>query len=77
MIEKQDQPVVVAPSLETDEQVKSQDELRELFWRAAVRIGERNRDKDPDEILAVVTEVVEEVRRERHEREQREAANRR
>jgi uncharacterized protein YpuA (DUF1002 family) len=46
---------------------------KERFWRAAEQIGERNKDKDPDEELAFITEIVEEVRRERYEREQREA----
>jgi hypothetical protein len=45
------------------------DEIRERFWQAVERIGRRNADKDPDEILRDVTEVVEEVRRERYERE--------
>ena len=42
----------------------------ERFWTAVEEIGERNADKDPDEVLRVVTEVVEEVRQERYEREQ-------
>jgi hypothetical protein len=65
-------PVAVAPSPETDEEI-SQQKLRESLWRAAERIQERNRDMDPEEELAFITEVVEEVRGERYEREQSQA----
>ena len=47
-----------------------QAENRERFWKVIQKIGERNADKDPDEVLRIVTEVVEEVRQERYEREQ-------
>jgi hypothetical protein len=48
-------------------------ERRERFWRAAEAIRTRNADKDPDEELPFITEVVEEVRQERYERAQRAA----
>lgn len=47
--------------LETEKQ-----QCRERMWEAIERIGERNADKDPDEVLADVTAVVAEVRRERN-----------
>jgi hypothetical protein len=50
--------------------VDVREEARERFWKAVEEIGERNADKDPDEVLRVVTEVVEEVRQERYAREQ-------
>ncbi len=50
-------------------EVERRDAIRERFWRAIERIGERNADKDPDEVLRDVTELVEEVRQERYERE--------
>lgn len=77
MAADQSQLVGVAHDPEADAEAKSQAELRESFWRVAERIGERNRDLDPDYVLAVVTEEVEAVRQERYEREQRKAANRR
>jgi hypothetical protein len=40
------------------------------FWEVVERIGERNKDWDPDEVMAEVTAVVEEVRQEQYEREQ-------
>lgn len=59
---------VVSP--ETCQRVEQRrDEIRERFWRAVERIGERNADKDPDEVMRNVTEVVEEVRQERYGRE--------
>lgn len=54
----------------------SEDERRQVmerFWEAVERIGERNRDLDPEAELAFITEVVEEVRQERYEQAQREA----
>lgn len=58
---------------EQDGRLDEEQESRDRFWQAVERIRERNKDKDPDEVLAFVTQVVEEVRQERYEREQREA----
>jgi hypothetical protein len=63
----------IAASPETEE--RAQRELRERAWAVIERIGERNADKDPDEELAFITEVVEEVRQERYERAQQEKAS--
>jgi hypothetical protein len=60
IVEKQGSP-------ETDEQPRNQEEQRERLWRAAERIAERNRDKDPEAELPFITEVVEEVRQEQRE----------
>lgn len=78
VVEKQGKPVAVVISPEAYARLQTQEAeraqaARERFRRAAERIGERNRDTDPDEVLAAVTEVVEEVRRERYERERSEA----
>ena len=57
---------------ELNDGLRADDEhrTRERIWRVAERIGERNRNRDPDEVVTIVTEVVEDVRRERHERKQ-------
>jgi hypothetical protein len=47
-----------------------QAENRERFWKVVEEIGQRNADKDPDEVMRLVTEVVEEVRQEQYERDQ-------
>lgn len=46
-------------------------------WATIDRLRERNPDEDPDQVMAVVTEVVEEVRREMYAEEQGTAAGRR
>lgn len=65
----------VAP--EAAVQLDEERDQRERFWRAVDQIRELNKDEDPDEVLAFVTQVVKEVRQERHEREQRDAEGRR
>lgn len=60
---------VVAPCPEDVEKLSREQRQRAL--EAIQRIGERNRDKDPEQVLADVTTAVEEVRRERYEAEQR------
>ncbi len=45
--------------------------LLEAAWAVVDRVRERNADKDPDEGLRYITEVVEEVRQEMYEEEQR------
>lgn len=47
----------------------AEQQARELVVRAVQRIHERDRDRDPYEVLAIVTEIVEEVRQERYERD--------
>lgn len=42
-------------------------------WAVIDEIRERNADKDPDEVLHDVTQIVEEVRQERYERRRRAA----
>lgn len=70
-MEKQSEPAAVALDSQANEQMADPDEqeARARMRDVAARIAERNRDEDPDEVLATVTEVVEEVRRERYERE--------
>lgn len=64
--------VEIAPKLEGTKR-----EARERAWAIIEQIGERNADKDPDEVLRDVTEVVEEVRRELYDEERRTAPDRR
>jgi len=71
VVENQGKPIAVVISPEAYQRLREQDEQesRERIGRAAARIGERNRDQDPDAVLAAVTEAVEEVRQQRYERE--------
>ena len=46
-------------------------------WARIDRLRERNKDEDPNEVMAIVTDVVEEVRQEMDEEPQRPAARRR
>jgi hypothetical protein len=63
-------PPPVESGIESDVPNASQmDETTQRFWQTVEQIRARNADKDPDEVLREVTEVVEEVRRERYERE--------
>ncbi len=75
VVEKQGKPVAVLISPEAYQRLREQDEqqARERIRQAAARIGERNRDQDPETVLAAVTEVVEEVRQQRYERERTKA----
>ncbi len=63
---------IVDPEIDEQRPADEARQARNRFWQAAERIGERNRDKDPDEDLAFITQVVEEVRQERHVRSQSE-----
>lgn len=78
MVEKQDNPAAVTTESEGCE-LSQQERQRRLdrFWETVERIGERNKDWDPDDVLAEVTAVVEEIRQEQYEREQRAAKERR
>ena len=67
---------VVGADAEACGEVEQRDEIRERFWRAVERVGERNADKDPDDVLRDVTEAVEEVRQEMYERERRAQSSR-
>ena len=71
MVQNQSTSIVENDTPETRLRIEQrQAENRERFWKVVEEIGERNADKDPDEVMRVVTEVVEEVRQERYEREQ-------
>lgn len=68
---------IVEIEADLDEQLRAEKERqRAEDWAIIDRLRERNADKDPDEVMATVTEVVEEVRQELYEREQREKAAR-
>jgi hypothetical protein len=75
MVQKKGNPTAVVESPESDEQRQEQaDQAWDRMWRAIDQIRERNADKDPDEELTFITQVVDEVRQERYERKQRESA---
>lgn len=75
MAAERSKPVAVVDNPEADEEIRRQEELKELYRRAAERMSERNRDLDPEAELAFITDVVEEVRQERYDREQAQATN--
>lgn len=68
IVEKKGKPfaVVISPS----EYERYQQLARDQFFRVVDEIREKNRDKDPDDVLSEVTEVVEEVRQEMYEQHQ-------
>jgi hypothetical protein len=76
MFADNDKPIAVETSPD-DCELSEQERRRRMdaFWEAVERIGERNKDLDPDEEFAFITEIVEEVRREQYEREQARAKN--
>ena len=55
---------VVAAIISPDEFERFQQQVIEQAWTILQAVGERNADKDPDEVLRDVTEEVEAVRRE-------------
>ncbi len=69
IVEDQGKPRLVVMSPEEYERLR--DDQSELDWQTIQRLQERNADKDPDDVLRVVTAVVEDVRQERYERQQR------
>jgi prevent-host-death family protein len=70
VVEKKGKPVAVVIS---PEQYASIEQVGEQFWATVDQIREQNRDKDPDEVLRDVTDIVEEVRQERYDKRQHEA----
>lgn len=56
-------------SIRSNEQDELSQELRRQGLEAINRIGELNRDADPDQVLADVTTVVEDVRQKRRQTE--------
>jgi hypothetical protein len=66
MVAKVSKAPTIGVTPDADE--RAQREVRERAWAAIERIGERNANLDPDEVLRHVTEVVEEVRQERYDR---------
>jgi hypothetical protein len=75
---KRGQPTALIPKPATERlSEEERQEAMQRFWEVVERIGERNADKDPDEEMAFITEVVEEVRQEHYERAQRQDQKRR
>jgi len=71
MVQNQSKPTVESDTPEACRRVEErQAENRERFWKVVEEIGERNADKDPDEVMRLVSEEVEEVRQEQYERDQ-------
>ena len=71
MVQNQSKSIVDNDIPETCPRVEQRQAVnRERFWKVVEEIGERNADKDPDEVMRLVTEVVEKVRQGRFEREQ-------
>jgi prevent-host-death family protein len=73
VVEEQGKPVAVLVDPAAYERLTGREQRARRRMLATIdRIGERNRDLDPDAELAFITEEVEAVRRERDEREQAE-----
>jgi hypothetical protein len=64
--------IIVTP----EEYARLRDDQFERDWQTIQRLQDRNADKDPDDVLRVVTAVVEEVRQERYERQQQDSGGR-
>lgn len=69
IVQKKGKTVAVIISPEEYERYQRERDAR--AWAAMDALGERNADKDPDEVLAEVTVIVEEVRQERYEQQSR------
>lgn len=67
MVEKKGKPVAVVVS---PEQFSELEKIEAEGWAVIDELRERNKDEDPDEVLAEVTKIVDEVRQERYEKEQ-------
>lgn len=68
IVERKGKPfaVVISP-----EQYESLSKQQEKAWAVIEEIQARNRDKDPDEVLADVTGVIKKVRQERYDKLQK------
>jgi PHD/YefM family antitoxin component YafN of YafNO toxin-antitoxin module len=82
-VDATDEPIVVEDQgkrrlvvMSPEEFDRLRDDQAERDWQTIQRLQERNADKDPDEVLRVVTAVVEDVRRERYERQRRDPGSR-
>lgn len=75
VVQEDGKPVAVIISPEAFE--RQQEGFNQRFWETVDRIRERNAEKNPDEELTFITEVVEEVRQERHDEAQRKTKDRR
>ena len=64
--------IVISP----EEYERLRDDQADRDWQTIQRLQDRNADKDPDDVLRVVTAVVEEVRQERYERQQQDSGGR-
>lgn len=74
IVEKKGRPFAVVINPRTYQKLQKADAKD---WEIIERIQARNKDKDPDEVLADVTEEVEAVRQELYEKEQKKKASRR
>ncbi|MDO8691737.1 MAG: type II toxin-antitoxin system Phd/YefM family antitoxin [Dehalococcoidia bacterium] len=74
IIEKRGRPFAVVINPEEYEAIRKE---RERAWAIVDKVGERNADKDPDEVLQDVTAVVEAVRQEAYDEERRARKRRR
>lgn len=74
IVERNGKPVAVVISPEQYERIRREEEED---WALIDRMAERNKDKDPEQVLRDVTAVVEAVRQERYEKEKQAAQRRR
>lgn len=74
MVERRSKPVASVISPEENQKLHRQ---KEEAWKTIQAVQERNADKDPDQVLAEVTEEVEAVRQEIYARERQAKQGRR
>lgn len=64
IVEKKGKPVAVVISTEDFQRLREQ---QEQSWAAVAKVQERNKDKEPEEVLSDVTAEVEAVRQKMYE----------
>ncbi len=78
MVQEKGKPTAVRTSLEAFEHIeRQQEDVKQRFWQTVDPIRERNAEKDPEEEMAFITEMVEEVRQEHYDAAQRKITGRR
>jgi PHD/YefM family antitoxin component YafN of YafNO toxin-antitoxin module len=76
-VEDDGQSRAVIISVEEYQRLRRIDEAeQERLWAVVESVQQRNADKDPDEVLRDVTEIVEEVRQELYEKWRAESSGR-
>jgi len=76
IIEKGDLPMVAVVSHEAFQKYEAiRKAVEKRFWNTVETIQTRNADKDPDEMLQFITEIVGEVRQEQYDKQGQDASS--